>query len=147
MQPAANCVWLCQGVFVPQHRAPSGGAHYRSHARPTLNIEEAILQTVLYADIFDYPLTPAEIHVYLIATPATAAQVAAALAGSAWLRARLSLTRGFVTLSGRETIAAVREARGRSSAQLWPVARRWAAVINSLPFVRMVAVTGALGGG
>jgi hypothetical protein len=109
-----------------------------------LNIEEAILQTIVYADIFDYPLTPAEIHYYLIALPATAAQVAAALEDSAWLRARLSLTRGFVTLSGRENIAAVREARARSSAQLWPVARRWAAMVHSLPFVRMVAVTGAL---
>ncbi len=106
--------------------------------------EEAILQTVLYADIFDYPLTPDEIHYFLIATAATLEAVRAALRDSAWLRARLSLTRGYVTLRGRQSIAAVREARGLSSAALWPAARRWARFIGSLPFVRMVAVTGAL---
>ncbi len=109
-----------------------------------MDIEEAVFQTVLYADIFDYPLTPAEIHYYLISKPASAAQVSAVIEDSAWLRARLNLTRGFVTISGREAIAAVRETRSHSSAQLWPLARRWAAVIDSLPFVRMVAVTGAL---
>ena len=123
---------------------PACGGRHSSHARPTLDIEEAVLQTVLYADIFDYPLTPAEIHYYLISTSASAAQVSAVIEDSAWLRARLSLTHGVVTVNGREAIAAVREARGHSSAQLWPLARRWAAVIDSLPFVRMVAVTGAL---
>jgi hypothetical protein len=109
-----------------------------------LDIEEAILQTVLYADIFDYPLTPAEIHYYLIATPATCERVLALIDNSGGLRSRLLVTRGFVTVRGRQSIVEVREARGHSSAQLWPVARRWAAVISALPFVRMVAVTGAL---
>jgi hypothetical protein len=54
------------------------------------------------------------------------------------------VTRGYVTLQGRQSIAAVREARQGSSARLWPLARRWAAVIAGLPFIRMVAVTGAL---
>ena len=53
-----------------------------------MDIETAILQTVLYADIFDYPLTVAEIRDYLIATVATASQVAAVIENSAWLRAR-----------------------------------------------------------
>lgn len=109
-----------------------------------MDIEDAILRTVLYADIFDYPLTPAEIHYYLIATSASAQQVLSIIENSAWLRSRLSLTRGFVTLNGRQSIAAVRETRSRSSAQLWPVARRWAGLVGGLPFVRMVAVTGAL---
>ncbi len=109
-----------------------------------MNIETAILQTVVYADIFDYPLTPAEIHDYLIATPATAHEVAAAIENSAWLRTRLAVTRGWVTLQGRQSLAEVRALRGQSSARLWPLARRWAAVIGALPFVRMVAVTGAL---
>ncbi len=109
-----------------------------------MNPQEAILQTVLYADIFDYPLTPAEIRHFLIATVATAEAVQVALENSAWLRSRLRITRGYVTVRGRQSIAAVREERGRSSAQLWPRARRWARLLGALPFVRMVAVTGAL---
>jgi hypothetical protein len=109
-----------------------------------LQPDEAILQTVLYADIFDYPLTPAEIHFFLIATPATCEAVVSAVQHSRWLRARLCVTRGFVTVRGRQAIAGVREARRSSSAALWPAARRWAALIGMLPFVRMVAVTGAL---
>lgn len=106
--------------------------------------EEAILQTVLYADIFDYPLTTAEIRYFLISIVSSAAEVQVALENSARLRARLCITRGYVTLRGRQPIAAVREERLQSSAQLWPVARRWARILGALPFVRMVAVTGAL---
>jgi hypothetical protein len=109
-----------------------------------LDPEEAILQTVLYADIFDYPLTPAEIHYYLIATVASSAAVMAAVEDSAWLRARLCRTRGYVTVRGRQSIVAVREARQQSSAELWSRAREWAVILGALPFVRMVAVTGAL---
>jgi len=109
-----------------------------------LDPEEAILQTVLYADIFDYPLTPAEIHYFLILTPATREGVLSAMQNSPWLKARLCLTQGYVTVRGRQAIAAVRDERRRSSAELWPAARRWAKVIGALPFVKMVAVTGAL---
>jgi hypothetical protein len=55
---------------------------------PTRQPDEAILHTLLYADIFDYPLTPAEIHHFLIAEPATRESVEAALEHSPWLGAR-----------------------------------------------------------
>jgi hypothetical protein len=111
---------------------------------PTTLPDEAILRTLIYADIFDYPLTPHEIHYYLIATPTTREAVQSALAGSTWLAERIQRESGYVMLRGREAIGALREARRQSSAALWLAARRWAAVMGCLPFVRMVAVTGAL---
>src|SRR5438128_9840683 len=106
--------------------------------------DEAILHTVLYADIFDYPLTPAEIHYYLIDARTSREAIQQALEHSAWLRARVAMQSGYVTLRGREALAAVREARRHSSDGLWAAARHWSAVVGCLPFVRMVAVTGAL---
>src|SRR5512144_1659317 len=106
--------------------------------------DEAILRTLLYADVFDYPLTPTEIHHYLIATPATPEAVQTALEASPWLAQRVTRVNGYVTVRDREANCSVRDERRRHSAQLWPAARRWGYLIGCLPFVRMVAVTGAL---
>ena len=43
-------------------------------------LDLAIVSALAYADVFDYPLTVAQIHRYLVRTPATMAQVEAALA-------------------------------------------------------------------
>jgi hypothetical protein len=110
----------------------------------TLDPDDAILRTLLYADIFDYPLTLAELHHYLIAAATSLETVRAAVESSPWLKGHISLARGYVTLRGRQAIAAIRDERRQSSARLWPQARRWGALIGSLPFIRMVAVTGAL---
>ncbi|MGH2521119.1 MAG: hypothetical protein ACRDH2_01335 [Anaerolineales bacterium] len=106
--------------------------------------DEAILRTVLYADIFDYPLTSTEIHHYLIGASFPPETVQATLNASPWLRARVTRANGYVTVRDRETLGALRDERQRSSAALWPKARRWAYLTGCLPFVRLVAVTGAL---
>jgi hypothetical protein len=107
-------------------------------------VEAAILRTLLYADIFDYALTPAEIHHYLIGHAAPPEEVRAALAGSRWLAQRVARVNGYLAIAGRETAGPMRDERRRASSALWPAARRWAFLIGCLPFVRMVAVTGAL---
>jgi hypothetical protein len=111
---------------------------------PTLQPDVAILHTLLYADIFDYPLTPAEIHHFLIDAATSREAVDHALENSTWLRARVAIHGGYVTLPGRQALATLRDERRRSSERLWAAARRWGAVLGCLPFVRMVAVTGAL---
>lgn len=109
------------------------------------SLDEAILRTVLYADVFDYALTPAEIQWMLIGRAATPAEVTSAINASPWLAERiLRAPNGCVTLHDRTPLAALREERQRLAAQLWPAARRWAHRLGCLPFVRMVAVTGAL---
>ena len=107
-------------------------------------LDAAILRTVLYADVFDYALTLAEIQHYLIEQTAAPSAVSAALDESAWLAQRLTRTGQYVTLPQRAHLAALRDGRRRVAELLWPRARRWAARLSALPFVRMVAVTGAL---
>ena len=106
--------------------------------------EAAILRTLLYADIFDYPLTPAEIHHYLMDTPAAPEAVQSALETSPWLAARLTRVNGYFALADRAALGDLRDERQRRAAALWPYARRWARLTGCLPFVRMVGVTGAL---
>jgi hypothetical protein len=105
--------------------------------------ELAILRTVLYADVFDYALTAAEIHHYLLGEAASLKSVQAALA-QPWLRQHLAYGAGYYCLAERTAILALRRERQAANMALWRTARRWGRCLNALPFVRMVAVTGAL---
>lgn len=121
-----------------------------AHADPQLippqprSVDEAVLRTLLYADIFDYPLKPVEIHHYLMEYTAAPETVLAALDTSPWLAERITRVNGYVTLKNRAAIGPMRDERQRRSAALWPYARRWAYCVGCLPFVRMVGLTGAL---
>ncbi|MFN8531000.1 MAG: hypothetical protein U0670_20540 [Anaerolineae bacterium] len=108
-------------------------------------LEQAILRTVLYADVFNFPMTAAEIAHFLIAdTPIPLARIEQALASSNALRHALESTDGLYYCAGRGELVAMRRSRERISAQLWSPAFRYGRWLGSLPFVRMVALTGAL---
>lgn len=110
----------------------------------TAATEEAILRTVLYADVFDYPLTVDEIHRYLVGTSASHVDVQTILRESVWLSRRLSNRNGLYSAAGRENTADLRLHRELSAARLWRLARWYGWLAARLPYVRMVAVTGAL---
>lgn len=108
-------------------------------------IESAILRTVLYADVFHFALTPAEIHHFLIQDkPVDDDTVQEWLMNSAFLRQKLTCEAGYVVLHGREELIPLRAARDAASQVLWPRALRYGRWLSRLPFVRMVALTGAL---
>ncbi len=106
-------------------------------------LERAILHTLGYADVFDYPLTASEIHRYLTAQKATVEEVARTLDGMVESCAIVRVGEWFV-LPGRASLAEIRHHRSRVAAGLWRKASRYGRMIASLPFVRMVAVTGSL---
>jgi hypothetical protein len=107
-------------------------------------LERAIVQAVAYADVFDFPLTADEMHRYLIGVSASRSSVRAALGSSRLIPEVLSRTGRYFTLSGREMTIDTRRARASTAAGYWRRAVRYGHLIGSLPFVRMVAVTGAL---
>lgn len=113
-------------------------------APPALEIGRAALRAVIYSDVFDFPLTVAEIHRYLIGAAASPGEVRAALdkhlTPSGWLEAR----RGYYTLAGRGDLVERREALLAHNAQLWPRALRYGRWLAALPYMRMTALTGAL---
>lgn len=107
-------------------------------------LETAILHTVAYVDVFDYPLTGAEIQRYLVALPAGVAKVQGVLTNGRLIPERLVRCGEFYTLPGREEIVALRRQRMANARRLWPWAAYYGRLLASLPFVRMIAVTGSL---
>ena len=117
----------------------------RVSLNPTLQtVQIAILRTIAYADLFDYPLTLDQVHRYLVNVTALPATVHSALHSEWLVPRRLTCAHGFYCLAGREAIIQTRLRRAEISARLWPKARRYGLSIASLPFVRMVAITGTL---
>jgi hypothetical protein len=105
---------------------------------------DAIVQTVAYSDVFDYPLTLEEIHRYLVGVAATVEQVQQVLTNGLMLATRLTCSDGYFYLSGRAGLVEKRLQRAQVPAALWPKAIHYGHVIARMPFVRMVAITGAL---
>lgn len=115
------------------------------HQRARLSsLEQAILHAVAYGDVFDYPLTSAEILRYLLAVPASLEQVQAALDGNRPVQGYLERVDGYYCLAGRGHLAAVRGERRETARRLWPWARHFGRLLSRLPYLRMAAVSGAL---
>lgn len=104
------------------------------------SLQRAILEALAYSDIFEHPLRIDELHRYLPIR-----------ADVDELSAVLPSLHGFVDrrddlyfLMGREEIVEIRKGRETRSKKLLPLAVRWGKILGSLPFVRMVALTGSL---
>jgi len=108
------------------------------------SLERAILYAVAYADIYHYPLTVEEIARYLVGVEATVDEVEIALDPLIRKEGLLLGREGYVMLRGADDLVALRHRRMRIARQMWPRALSYGRAIARLPFVRMVAVTGAL---
>jgi hypothetical protein len=104
------------------------------------NLTQAVWQTLAYADVFDYPMTAPEVHRYLNAFPARYNAVMECL------ERERSLQRDgeMFALPGRGELFETRRRRAQAAAWLWPRACHFGQQIAALPFVSMLAVTGAL---
>ncbi len=102
----------------------------------------AILKTLHYFDIFDYPLKVEEIHRYLV-EPLKINVLKEALS-------RMSADLGLISaddyycLSGREKIIELREKRQVWSGPKLEKAERVASLLKFIPWIKSIGVTGAL---
>ncbi len=103
---------------------------------------QAVLKPLLYADIFDYPLTLEEVYRFLeVDLPFETTQQ---LLAQAVAEQMLEQVGQFYCLPEKSHLIATRQQRWQMAQQLWGQAFYYGRWIASLPFVRMVAVTGSL---
>jgi hypothetical protein len=115
---------------------------YKGWERIMEPIEAAIMRTILYADVFHFPLSLTEIHRFLIHDEGTPlALVEEKLENCRHL---LYEDAGYYCLKNRQEILITRQERERHSLALWQSAFRYGRWFAAIPFVRMVALTGAL---
>lgn len=111
---------------------------------PIEALEQSILNTIAYSDIFQYPLTEDQIHHYLIGVKSTSQAVRHALRTSQRLAESIAYEWPFYLLCGEEAIIQTRLRRAAQAERMWPAAIHYGRMVAHLPYVRMVAVTGAL---
>jgi hypothetical protein len=112
--------------------------------KPTRAQELAVLRSVIYASLFDYPLTLAQLHGTLVEVEADAAQVEAWWRHSDLLQAAVEHRDGLYFPAGRSDLIDTRTRREALSRDLLDRDQRVIALVSRMPFVRMVAVSGSL---
>lgn len=140
--PANNSRTGVEPRNTPRHAQGEAVNAWPNSQKRTL--ENGILQAVWYADVFNFPLTATEIWRNLFKIKSSEKEVIDTLHGSKLLGGQLHQEEAFYMLPGQQKLVQIRRRRAAASARLWERARYYGAVISQLPFVRMVAVTGAL---
>jgi hypothetical protein len=111
---------------------------------PTRSQELAFVKSVIYASLFDYPLTLAQVHATLVEIRADEQAVASWWRNSAFLQATVEHRDGWYFPAGRADLLATRARREAVSRELLARDARILSLISRLPFVRMVALSGSL---
>lgn len=113
-------------------------------------LEKAIARTVVFFDLFDYPLTDSEIAKFLLcaeeALPAGVRDVRRALSSSPYLASVFECSDGMIGLVGRARMLSLeRRERWVIAYRKYARAKRVIRVLARLPFVRMICVCNTLG--
>lgn len=112
--------------------------------RPLPSEERAVLQSVVYAALFDYPLTVTQLREALIGQVADEATLVRWFNSSAYLQRTVEYADGYFFPRGRHDLLHTRERREATSRALLAEHATPLRIITRLPFVRMVALSGSL---
>jgi hypothetical protein len=112
----------------------------RTIPRSIGSTERAVLETLAYSDIFDYPLRIEELHRYL-SLPINRSELADTLN---FHHDSIKMLDGYFVLAGREHLIGLRQSREAISRPILHRAIRYGRLLGGLPFIRMVGLTGSL---
>jgi hypothetical protein len=102
---------------------------------------EAIMKTVAFFDLFDFPLTPEEVMdlLYKYDKPVHIKEIKATLEHLTE-KGQLASLKGHFVLAGREPIIETRKARKFIAEKFWTRTKLYGTYMRSVPFVEMIAV-------
>lgn len=106
--------------------------------------EGAIARSVLYAALFDYPLTLAQLRRTLIGSTQTPSQILATLRTSVALGEIVAQADGYFFPTGRRDLIDVRRSRESRSRGFLESHALLLRTIAALPYVRMLALSGSV---
>ena len=106
-------------------------------------MEKAILKTLIYADIFDYPLKFYEIHKWLIGKKIDLRQAEKALK-KLLQKGLIENTSGYYFLPGRKGLARKRKIRTEASGKFFFKVKIIAQVLQIIPQIKLVGISGGL---
>jgi hypothetical protein len=106
--------------------------------------ELAIARSVIYASLFDYPLTLAQLHHTLIESDQTLAEILAVYDGSARLQSIVHHRDGFFFPAGRAELIAERRRREARSHRFLHQHETLLRLLCAIPFTRLVALSGSV---
>src|SRR3989338_53450 len=106
-------------------------------------MEKAVLKTLIYSDIFDYPLRVYEIHKWLIGRQAPLRRVETVLKHLSENRKAKSEKR-YYSLSRKEGLAAKRIKRANQSLVYIRKVRIIAHILKIIPWIKLVGISGGL---
>jgi hypothetical protein len=111
---------------------------------PTRDQELAVLRSVVYASLFDYPLTLAQLESSLVGVRADARTIESWWREGELLQAAVEQHDGLYFPAGRSDLVHTRRRREALSRDLLDRDRRILSLVAGMPFVRMVAISGSL---
>jgi len=106
--------------------------------------ELAIARSVIYASLFDYPLTLGQVHQTLLESDQTAQEILATYTASELLQTMVEYREGFFLPRGRRELLTKRRLREERSRAFLTRHHRLLTLVCALPYVRMVALSGSI---
>lgn len=104
--------------------------------------KQAIIQTLLYSDIFDFPLTEDEIFKFLISQKPVAKKII--VQNLAKLSKEVAEKDGLWFLAGRKQIVQLRKKREKHAREKIEKAKRISQLLSLIPTIQLIGVSGGL---
>lgn len=108
------------------------------------DIEQAIISSIAYSDVFDFAVTLQEVHRFLHYVACSFEQMTMVMTETELCHGRISTDGTYYCLTGREACLAERHTREARAVQKLVTARSVGRMLSNVPNVRMVALSGSL---